>query len=170
MRCAVTGAVVFGAALFSISCGSSSAPHTSPVGRGDSGSEGGLSSVDDAAAESVDVADVSAFDLTAESVLPDATSPADTFDVDHELCRMSCDVVSAIPCGDRSPTCVQTCETLIAVDLCATETRALRVCLIAAGPTALVCVNPPGQTILMSAFCQQETAASRACRQGDAGT
>jgi hypothetical protein len=82
---------------------------------------------------------------------------------------MSCETVSAIPCADRRADCVQLCETLIAHDRCAAQTRASRQCLIAGGAMSLYC-DSSGTTYLRPGFCQEEAVAARACRTGDAGT
>ena len=166
-------AIVLGLVLLGASCGGGSAgpPRSEDSGAEDAGTE--PASFDDKPVDAPTEAPDSADDPPADSIAGpfalDDGAPIDDAGLDHELCEMSCAVVSAVPCGDRSPACVETCEDLIATDPCATETRALRVCLIASGGAALVCVTPPGQTILLPGFCQDEVAAGQACRAGDAG-
>src|SRR5450432_4011495 len=48
---------------------------------------------------------------------------------DHQLCEMACEILSAIPCSDRTPDCVPFCESQIERDTCAAELRALNACI-----------------------------------------
>jgi len=99
-------------------------------------------------------------DGAAES--PDAATPAPT--ADEQLCLDACAVGAQIMCRDRRAGCVQACVMSLSGDPpCGPEIRALAVCQIAAGPSALTCDAVAGATVFKPGYCQQESDAYIAC-------